>query len=539
MPHFLRWTLFSVFSLGFAYVVYREYSRRSASISKTPSSKSESHKSGSHKSGSHKSGSHKSSSSASSRCSCCSSSSYPSTVTYEQEPFESFAPRVRELCHQLWPSTSGDFVIERMKGGSFNRIIGIDVPHPDANRVPDRYILRVSRFDLEDTQQQRETAIIRYVQEHTSIPTAEIVFTDPTSDNPLKVPYVIQSRIPGQNLQQVYPTLTHEQKRAVARQWAQILRATLAVKHGHAGFVDAVSDEDGVYAFSINPFKVRFESYCEQQDRRLITKESTVRMLTEQFKRLDTAEIRRAPEQRHLDYYERLVDVAESMEAQGLFTGTFFSLCHLDLEPRNVLIDFGPDDAATMTGVLDWDSAVFAPNFVACAPPSWIWAWNSEEDEDESKANETPESMEDQELKQDFEAAVGDEYLKFAYSPQYRSARTLFNLALNDVRSNETHRDAVKLVNEWVTSRQDPPVPYLPEFKRYASEMKWSDHEGIPKSPAGTEPKSSDEEDLESPVDNEHDGLDFMVPVTGEEEWKSTMSDESKDLVLSEHSCIE
>ena len=109
-----------------------------------------------------------------------SSFSYPSvtsTLAYEQTPFVNFKQQVLELCHLLWSSTpkeslseqsgrvtrrrfsgllksrklgrpkssptkpneisqhtSKDFIIERMTGGTFNRIIGINVIDPNADR---------------------------------------------------------------------------------------------------------------------------------------------------------------------------------------------------------------------------------------------------------------------------------------------------------------------------------------------------------------------------------------------------------------------
>ena len=74
---------------------------------------------------------------------------------------------------------------------------------------------------------------------------------------------------------------------------------------------------------------------------------------------------------------------------------TKHSLCHLDLMPRNIMIELEPE--VSVSGVLDWDSAVFVPEFMSCAPLSWVWAWDDEEeDNDEEGANTVPHAFEDQ-----------------------------------------------------------------------------------------------------------------------------------------------
>ena len=124
-------------------------------------------------------------------------------------------------------------------------------------------------------------------------------------------------------------------------------------------------------------------------------------------------------------------------------------ICHLDLLPRNIMADVKPDGSLSITGILDWDSAVFAPRFVGCAPPMWLWAWNSEEDEDEKHANDTPSTPEDQEVKRIFEETVGDPFSMYAYKPEYRLARSLFQFATFGMRSNEDFDEVEEVLKEW------------------------------------------------------------------------------------------
>ncbi|KAL8676516.1 MAG: hypothetical protein Q9224_007279, partial [Gallowayella concinna] len=361
----------------------------------------------------------------------------------------------------LWPAASEDedFEVERLKGGSYNRIIGIKTP-PSTGESEGRYILRIPRFEI--AQQQREIAILRYVQKHTSIPVAEVIFSDSTTQNPLNEQYVIQTRIAGQSLQIAYPTLDHEQKRAIAKQWGQILLAQRTVKSDFSGVVDANTNEDGSQTYTIHPYDVFSDPKIDPVEIGLVPKQSILDMFVTQCARWDAAELRTSltddPELR-LDHWDRLATIAKEMDAAGLFKDTYFTLCHLDLHPRNVMVDIQADGAALISGVLDWDSAVFAPDFVVCTPPSWIWAWIDDDDERLDEADTTPADPEDRVLKQDFEEAVGGELREIFYAPRYMMARRLFDVALEGLRNTMAWNDAHDLIKDWAGFHSDGDDP--------------------------------------------------------------------------------
>ena len=390
----------------------------------------------------------------SSHSSCSSRVSQTSSSLYGHETWNDFAPRVHELCHQLWPSATEDeeFVVEKLAGGSYNRIIGIKTP-PSTGKAEGLYILRIPR-DL-SAQQAREMAIVRYVHQHTSIPTPEIAFYDTTPENPLKEAYVVYTRIPGHDLHRSYGSMDHHHKLAVAEQWGQLLLSELAVRNDFAGVVDATTDNTGTYIYAFRPFQVNPEPEDQPQNARLLTKQSILDIFTLQFERWDAADRRAYPNGVPLDHLAQLTTVAEEMNAADTFDNVYFSLCHLDLAPRNVMATTNRDNSLQISGVLDWDSAVFGSCFVACEPPSWIWAWSDDEDKNqdddyqEDHANDTPATSEGQELKRKFEEVVGKEMLRYFYEPQYRLARTLFNIALSSLRSNSAFPKTDRLLREW------------------------------------------------------------------------------------------
>lgn len=141
----------------------------------------------------------------SSKISSFSYQSETSTIAHEQTPFIDFKLQVLKLCHLLWPPApkrplskqsprpsgnrfsgllksrklgrlkpsspatpdetfkylSKKFIVERMNGGTFNRVIGITVIDPNAGR-PEQLILRVPRIAWM-SRPDREVATLRYV----------------------------------------------------------------------------------------------------------------------------------------------------------------------------------------------------------------------------------------------------------------------------------------------------------------------------------------------------------------------------------------
>ena len=392
----------------------------------------------------------KSNLSARSNCSAdsfASNVSQNSTVEYEHEPFEEFVFKVQQLCHQLWPSATADFTLERLRGGSFNRIIGITSPFTDSTDG-NRYILRVPRFY--EGQQEQELAILRYVREHTSIPVADVIFSDATYDNPLGCPYVIQSRLAGSNLFDLYLSLSFEQKKTIASEFGKTLLAEQAVLNAVSGVVEDTRDENGAHSYKI----VRFPVDPEPEINPEVQIPSDTASVRNTY--LTLFRLREASTRQHIpkatfkaDRFKRLAVVAEQMNDVGLFKDIPNCLCHLDLMPRNMMVDTCGDGSATVSGVLDWDSAIFAPIFVACSPPSWIWNWAEDEEEDPARANDTPETLEMQDLKRIFEETVGPQFLIYSYNPEYQLARRLFDLALHGIGSNEAIDEAETLLKEW------------------------------------------------------------------------------------------
>ena len=135
-----------------------------------------------------------------------SSHSDTSTLGYaDVEPFAEFKPRVEKLCEALWPPPKSisrriathlrekkifrSFVpspqtplIERLKGGDYNRITSITLPSSYGSAIS-KFILRSSRWAGQG-RPDRDVAILDFVRKRTSIAVPKVVAWDFSSDHP-------------------------------------------------------------------------------------------------------------------------------------------------------------------------------------------------------------------------------------------------------------------------------------------------------------------------------------------------------------------
>ncbi|KAI1501895.1 hypothetical protein F5X99DRAFT_408512 [Biscogniauxia marginata] len=154
-------------------------------------------------------------------------------------------------------------------------------------------------------------------------------------------------------------------------------------------------------------------------------------------------------------YMDQLCTMASELDVDGWLSDVPISLAHRDFGPHNILVNVDTDkQLPIISAVLDWDSAVLVPMFLACTPPIWLWGWKIDEEEDERTANDIPPTPEARELKQIFEDAAGPDYIRFAYRPEYRLARQLCTFALDGMASNERLREAGDMFTEWKQIRQ-------------------------------------------------------------------------------------
>ncbi|KAI2465959.1 hypothetical protein F4781DRAFT_407341 [Annulohypoxylon bovei var. microspora] len=363
-----------------------------------------------------------------------------STVVYNHEPYDTFQHIVRSFAkHDLWPDgVAEDITVDRLSGGSFNRIIGLGYNGT-------RYILRIPRFDSAELC--RDVAILEFLQQHTQLPVPRIEKYDETPDNKLGLPYMVQDRIDGVDLYSSFSDLDDEKRCQVARELGHVFHQMLATRTNVAGHF-SYSKDCSHEPFHITPFHSTHPiAYCDRP-----ATQTTLELLESSFQAQKAVHMNDS-----ITVLSNLVDqlgaMASELGAGGWLTDIPNCIAHLDLAPRNILINPNAQ-GHIISSILDWDSAVSAPSFMACSPPFWLWAWEDYH-EDEWIVKDTPSTPQGHKLKRLFEKAAGEKYMQFASKPKYRLARQLVQFAIDGVQSNEAFKEAKAMLQEWDAIKEE------------------------------------------------------------------------------------
>ncbi|QDS75815.1 hypothetical protein FKW77_000486 [Venturia effusa] len=200
----------------------------------------------------------------------------------QSEPFEKFQHKIMALCESLWPSHT--IALEDIGGGSYSRIVGIATmqqqaeldthtdaaqatsfskllkqskywftklkciirpacsrSHSTAKTMTAQYILRIPRYpDMVNLQHQ--AALIEFanrISKSWDVPTA--IHLEDTTDNPLGVPFVIQNRIPGMNVDELWDNLNQQQRVNLGAEIGKVFRDTSRHSLPVPGTIDPTS----------------------------------------------------------------------------------------------------------------------------------------------------------------------------------------------------------------------------------------------------------------------------------------------------------
>lgn len=118
------------------------------------------------------------------------------------------------------------------------------------------------------------------------------------------------------------------------------------------------------------------------------------------------------------------------------------------------------EEGVTITGILDWDSAILGPEFMACIPPSWLWTgWEDDHSEEGGisweGADLQPSSENGRELKDKFDEAAGPTYMRFAYKRTSPFAKRLMCFIIEGIKTNEHIREARSMLSSWNEYRKE------------------------------------------------------------------------------------
>lgn len=314
-------------------------------------------------------------------------------------------------------------------------------------------------------------ATLNYVRQRTSIPVAKIEATDFTCNNAVGKPYVLQHRIPGRDLESVWDDLSDSQRCVVAREVGRLIKTILSVESPFAGTIRATAADSCTSAElpTIVPFileDARGDLVEELEPQNAMgaqtsrSRETTLEFFEYYLSRWRKSALLQSHGEIGYDVglYDDMLKVVREMDDLGLFKPNMNCLCHLDLYPRNIMVEFHSEDSLRVTGILDWDEAVVAPKFVKCQPPGWLWGYDKDTHTENSLlpwpyelegANNTPLILEQQELKVIFDSHAGPEYLRLAYDESSRLIRGLYRVATLGLTANWHNTAAERIVKEW------------------------------------------------------------------------------------------
>ncbi|KAI6092727.1 hypothetical protein F4821DRAFT_223127 [Hypoxylon rubiginosum] len=313
-----------------------------------------------------------------------------------------------------------------------------------------------------------QVATLRLLRERGRIPVPEVIRFDQSTENELNARYMIQNRVPGIELFKGYPRLDWRAKYKLARELGHVYRELLATYSDAPGAL--VLPVDHSAKFELVPWhRPRVARTREYNDSPV--PQDLYKILVDIFIARKESDLRRWPNKtagpRLMD---RFCVMASELSERGWFEDCRMSLEHFDITPRNIIVHPEPSTGnPVISGIIDWDQAVFAPHFVCCKPPAWLWTWLAGSDHDGFHAHEQlapgePPTPEGRKLKRIFDESAGLEYVRFAYTPAYRLARLLVYITIrglvwqNHIEAKETNW-VYKLGNEviscWATISGD------------------------------------------------------------------------------------
>ena len=322
-----------------------------------------------------------------------------STNQYSHEPYESYQHKAKSLVDEI----GGEDVqlLNRIRGGSSNRVIAVKLTPKQKPASPMAAILRIPRFpDLKhndslsesvDTGILDQIATSQFISTYT-IPIPTVLAFDSTISNRIGSPYVLYELAKGTSLDNLYGKLTYAERRAVVHQIISVLVELDGIEFPTSGRLQLRENCLGTKAplsFGVSPCdelrgRLRVTGLGTSPDGTAYpTKpmETLYGMLKTQL----VAQLMQSrgnadnPKNKLPAMIEKLQSVLQDMHDMSFFSTTNPTrnvLYHGDFEPRNLL--FSPGDTVTskkpeLSAVLDWDDALVLPDILTRRPLTWIW----------------------------------------------------------------------------------------------------------------------------------------------------------------------
>lgn len=349
--------------------------------------------------------------------------------------------------------------LEEIEGGGYNRIIGVNFDI-ESNVPP--CILRIP-FDETEFSESNEiagqVAVLRFLHKY-GLPVPQVWTYDMTADNAIGSRYVLQTRMPGAPLSDIYDDLSTEEKRQIVDQWVDLLVKIESIKFPMAGrLVAAVPSKPCPNSKLQGVEIVGFGTSQFEGDRNAVeTKPATslVDLLFSQFEAWKEHDQNPSTDRGTSKLWAQIIEIAKEMDSLQLLGSVNDNenvLYHWDLASRNILVEQRLGNWE-ITAVLDWDGALSVPPVLARKPPIWLWDFSDDPSDWDGDVDiyipEGPPCI-DHTLKEYFHEKIGKHlstYIQDAYE-NGRWIRRLARFALYGFLTNEDCKRCDTFVRDW------------------------------------------------------------------------------------------
>jgi hypothetical protein len=283
--------------------------------------------------------------------------------------------------------------VDYLGNGSYNVVYEVNMTgwkHPIVFRLP-----------LERDHKSPDEIILRELKKHSSkwkalrIPLAASLVR-----NQFPWPFTVMDRIPGDTLNKYWPHISHNERMSLATQFGTIYRDFLNTRSPIAGrisvvshrgpsklFLDPLGSEGttkptgmrnmiDIFAKDKSKFHLlsHYHDLIRRTDKISTSYECISVALDWQILMTDL----NLNQEYDRDTYVRCKVIVDRMNWGGVFSKMNqdrapFTLWHKDLFPRNIMVARDKSNNVEISGIIDWDSAIYAPSFAA-APPHWMWS---------------------------------------------------------------------------------------------------------------------------------------------------------------------
>ena len=380
--------------------------------------------------------------------------------SFEMEPFPIYKSKIEKL---LTTIDLDGCSIEAIQHGKnyMNCVYGLTPTsrakpsNDDVNKQ--EFILRVPTrrgFELIGNVCQKienDVALLEYLSKNL-LPVPRVKASSAMTNNVLKAPYIIQTRMAGTSLKDVYTDLRYDQKRDIMHQFVDVLSLLESIQFETAGTFEAPRlQESSDFVTAQEPLQVKsFIKGGEGFDLRAL--------LSSYINNRAHKDLR--DDQFTIDIFKLMSEMVDTLDQEDVFADTDYPIVlnHTDLEPRNIMVsNSNPEGKWKISGIVDWDDALAVPRPLARIAPAWIWDFDAKRPTGYLNADHHPISDENlsedgKTLKKEFAVVagkkLGEKYLKDAYRDA-RWLRLIWHFVLGGVHDKEGLPRMRKMKQDW------------------------------------------------------------------------------------------